>query len=129
VDFDEMEREKNRRFEKYYRPVVPPRQEPEPVQAPMPVPPPVSTRQPLGYPDLGTSAAPYYKQPVTREEIDDERMIEQMENIPAYKRKNMKINNRLPNQNERISRFSLSDDGVSGPRLSKDNPYLFDNVD
>ena len=66
------------------------------------------------------------------DDIEDERMIEQMENIPAYKRRGFPIN-REKQQNksvdERVSRFSLSDDPDKGVVIRKDNPYLHDNVD
>lgn len=70
--------------------------------------------------------------PLSPEDIEDEKMIEQLENIPAYKRRGVPINREDPkNQNseERVSRFSLSDNPGKGIVIRKDNPYLHDNVD
>jgi cell division protein FtsZ len=66
------------------------------------------------------------------DEIEDEKMIEQLENVPAYKRRGFPINREKPQDksiDERVSRFSLSDDPDKGIVIRKDNPYLHDNVD
>jgi cell division protein FtsZ len=52
--------------------------------------------------------------------------IELMENIPAYKRKNIDIENFNQSADSEISRFSISDDPEIG--LNR-NSYLDDNVD
>jgi len=71
---------------------------------------------------------------LTPEEMDDEKLIDEMENVPAYKRRNVDIgkelkNKQLKNNPERkVSRFSLSN-GRNGPKLSDENPWLHDNVD
>lgn len=65
-----------------------------------------------------------------REEVDYEKFIEQLENVPAYKRREMMANAPRPANAERnVSRFTLSDDRNGGTRLSGNNPYLHDNVD
>ncbi len=66
------------------------------------------------------------------DEIEDEKMIEQLENVPAYKRRGFPINREKPQNksvDERVSRFSLSDDPDKGIVIRKNNPYLHDNVD
>ncbi len=79
---------------------------------------------------LGTG----HSSPLVADDISDEKMIDQIENVPAYKRRNVKIdrgNNRQISPNEqsrRVSRFSLSD-GKEGPTLRENNPFLHDNVD
>jgi cell division protein FtsZ len=73
---------------------------------------------------------------LTPEEMGDEKLIDEMEKVPAYKRRNVNIgkqmgqNKKIPkNEKERkVSRFTLSD-GRNGPKLSDNNPWLHDNVD
>ena len=60
---------------------------------------------------------------------DDE--IEELENIPAYVRKKIILDQRKPSEDEEVSRYLLTDDGNEngGPKLKSDNSYLHDNVD
>lgn len=59
---------------------------------------------------------------------DDE--IEEMENVPAYIRKNRKVDTDKHSENEEVSRYRLSDEEEKGsPKLRQDNSYLHDNVD
>jgi cell division protein FtsZ len=60
---------------------------------------------------------------------DDE--IEELENIPAYVRKKIILDQRKPSEDEEVSRYRLTDDGNEngGPKLKSDNSYLHDNVD
>jgi len=124
IDFEMVERNKQERIDKFYQPVVPQNQKSE-----------VDHYKPVANDDFiveGISAAggSYYKTQLSQEEMEDERFIEEIENVPAYKRRKMKIeNNKRISQEKKISRFSLSDDSKNGPRLSRDNPYLHDNVD
>jgi len=64
------------------------------------------------------------------DEIMDEKYIEQLENVPAYKRRNLHIDEgdvvKMENQ---VSRFSLTDDVGGKSRISKGNAFLHDNVD
>ena len=65
------------------------------------------------------------------EELRDEKLLEELENIPAYKRRGISFKNEDENvsgNESRISRFTLTDDG-SGPKISKNNSFLHDNVD
>jgi cell division protein FtsZ len=56
--------------------------------------------------------------------------IEQLENEPAYLRKNVKISPEKPSESSSVSKFKLSDDeDEGGPKLREDNSYLHDNVD
>ncbi|MFO8001198.1 MAG: cell division protein FtsZ [Marinilabilia sp.] len=71
---------------------------------------------------------------LTPEEMGDEKLIDEMENVPAYKRRNVNIGKQQKNKrskddpDHKVSRFSLSE-GRDGPRLSDNNPWLHDNVD
>lgn len=60
---------------------------------------------------------------------DDE--IEHLENIPAYVRKKIPIEQRKHSEDKEVSRYRLTDDekGEGGPKLRPDNSYLHDNVD
>lgn len=56
--------------------------------------------------------------------------IEELENEPAYVRKNIKIEPDTPAKKDEISKYKLSDDEENGgPKLREDNSYLHDNVD
>jgi len=60
---------------------------------------------------------------------DDE--IEELENIPAYVRKKIPIDQQKHSEDQEVSRYRLTDegDGEEGPKLRPDNSYLHDNVD
>jgi len=69
---------------------------------------------------------------VDPESLFDEKRLEEIENIPAYKRRNVKINDNTVEVNtekNKVSRFSISDDGKGSPKISPNNRYLHDNVD
>jgi cell division protein FtsZ len=57
--------------------------------------------------------------------------IEELENVPAYVRKKIPIDQQKHSEEEEISRYRLTDegDGEGGPKLKSDNSYLHDNVD
>jgi cell division protein FtsZ len=56
--------------------------------------------------------------------------IEDLENQPAYLRKNIQIDDSKPSEEKRVSKFSLSDDAEDGGvKLSDNNRYLHENVD
>ncbi len=55
--------------------------------------------------------------------------IEELENIPAYKRKGLNLDKMKQKSDRRISRFSLTEDKNKDISLKRDNPYLHDNVD
>jgi cell division protein FtsZ len=60
--------------------------------------------------------------------VDEKSNIEELENVPAYIRKNVQINQK-PKPESNISKFSLSVDEENNIRLRQNNSYLFDNVD
>ncbi|HER09237.1 MAG TPA: hypothetical protein ENO20_10045 [Bacteroides sp.] len=58
--------------------------------------------------------------------------IDELENVPAYIRKKIIIDQQLHSEDQEVSRYRLTDeeDGEeSGPKLRNDNSYLHDNVD
>ena len=55
--------------------------------------------------------------------------IDQLENEPAYKRRNINLKNIKHSEESKISKYSLTDDEDSNAKLNKDNSYLHDNVD
>lgn len=124
IDFEQVERKKQERIDQFYQPVVPQSRKSE-----------VDHYNPSNddFIDEGfsTAGASYYKAQLSQEEMEDERFIEQIENVPAYKRRKMQIDDSIkrPSQEKKVSRFSLSDDSKNGPQISRDNPYLHDNVD
>jgi len=60
--------------------------------------------------------------------IDEKSNIEELENVPAYIRKNIKIDQK-PKEDNTVSRYSLSTDDDNSIRLKENNSYLYDNVD
>jgi cell division protein FtsZ len=54
--------------------------------------------------------------------------IDEFENEPAYKRKNLKIDQPISTKTSNVSRYSLEDDN-EGVTLNPNNSYLHDNVD
>lgn len=52
----------------------------------------------------------------------------EMEDVPAYKRKNVHISHTVVSQESEVSRFSLNDDGNT-TELKSNNSFLHDNVD
>jgi cell division protein FtsZ len=67
---------------------------------------------------------------VNPDDIMDEKYIEQLENVPAYKRRNLHIDDGESARKEnQVSRFSLTDEGGGNSRISKGNAFLHDNVD
>lgn len=61
---------------------------------------------------------------------DDE--IEELENVPAYVRKKVPIEDKKHSEDEEVSRYRLTDENSEeegGPKLRPDNSYLHDNVD
>ncbi|HEX2395751.1 MAG TPA: cell division protein FtsZ [Bacteroidales bacterium] len=57
-----------------------------------------------------------------------DREIEELENTPAFKRKQIQIDNQKYSDETKISKYTLSDDDES-IKLSKQNPYLHGAVD
>ncbi len=62
--------------------------------------------------------------------ITENETIEELENQPAYIRKNIKISPEKPSKEKNLSKYRLSEDeDEGGPKLREDNSYLHDNVD
>ena len=55
--------------------------------------------------------------------------LEEMENVPAYVRQGINIQNKKYSKNSEISRYSLYEDSNNRTRISSDNSYLHNNVD
>jgi cell division protein FtsZ len=55
--------------------------------------------------------------------------LENFENIPAYKRRNIDLENTPDSSDEPISRFTLGDDDSGETNLRSRNSFLHDNVD
>ncbi|MBA7523237.1 Cell division protein FtsZ [subsurface metagenome] len=55
--------------------------------------------------------------------------IDEMENQPAYVRRNFELDKTAPSKEKKISRYSLSDDDEKNVKLSDNNRYLHENVD
>jgi cell division protein FtsZ len=59
---------------------------------------------------------------------DEKANIDQLESVPAYVRKNVKIDQK-PKTDTTVSKYSLSTDEENNIRLRQNNSYLYDNVD
>ncbi|RKD86078.1 cell division protein FtsZ [Mangrovibacterium diazotrophicum] len=59
----------------------------------------------------------------------DDDLVDKLENIPAYRRKNLKIDNNRGKFENKMSRFSLSQDDDNKTFLRDNNSFLHDNVD
>jgi cell division protein FtsZ len=58
-----------------------------------------------------------------------EEAVDELENIPAYRRKNLRFTGFKKKVEEKFSRFSISPDENNDVILRDNNPYLHDNVD
>ena len=70
-----------------------------------------------------------HKQDAPGEDMHNDKDIESMENVPAYKRKKIKIDHPRHSKESKISKYTLSDDDEEKTRLKENNSYLHDNVD
>ena len=62
--------------------------------------------------------------------LRDESAIEEMENEPAYIRRNVELKNLAPSSEALVSRYSLYEDNeTKGPEIRSGNSFLHDNVD
>lgn len=55
--------------------------------------------------------------------------ITRLETEPAFRRKNIEIDNTLPSTQTPISKYTLGEDSENNPVIKSDNSYLHDNVD
>lgn len=94
------------------------------------------------YPDAATAAANTSEEDIykrTRERIEKLKqlsyrassptMLSDLEKEPAYKRKNVKLENVIPSEQNNYSRFTLSDDNNNRPEIRPNNSFLHDRVD
>ena len=61
--------------------------------------------------------------------LDENADIDELENIPAYIRKKIKIENQLSGTEKEVSKYTLSSDKENTVRLRDNNSYLYDRVD
>jgi cell division protein FtsZ len=61
--------------------------------------------------------------------VDENANIEELENIPAYVRKKVRIDNQAPGSGSEVSKYTLSSDKDNNVRLRDNNSYLYDVVD
>ncbi len=55
--------------------------------------------------------------------------IDKLENVPAYVRKKVQLDNKQHSESEEVSRYRLTEEEENSPKLRQDNSYLHDNVD
>jgi len=55
--------------------------------------------------------------------------IQEMENVPAYKRKEIALQEPPPSNETQVSRFSLLPDDEGRTGIRNNNSFLHDNVD
>ncbi len=131
VDFDDIERQKEKQIEWLYGSDKPSEEEKEEQEDffSFATNPDGSSGGTLF--ESGSAAA------LTPEELSDEKLIDEMENVPAFKRRGVAIKKsgtsehkeqKRPDPSKNVSRFSLKD-GKNGPGISDNNPWLHDNVD
>ncbi len=61
--------------------------------------------------------------------LPTDKEIDELENVPAYRRKQVQIENQKYSDETRISRLTLTDDDDESVKLSRQNPYLHGAVD
>ena len=62
--------------------------------------------------------------------FNNESTIEELENQPAYMRRNVELKNVIPSSESRVSKYSLYEDPDSkNPEIRNGNSFLHDNVD
>lgn len=119
VDFGKLERDKKQLIEQMYRPIT--------------AKPAVEDRNADDYSQLTSRVGRYQPhQTVVGDIYEDERLLEQIENIPAYKRRQSQQipSNPAPSvEPKNVSRFSISSKGRNNGPVIGDNPFLHDNVD
>lgn len=55
--------------------------------------------------------------------------IDELENVPAYVRKKVQLENKQHSKSNEVSRYRLTEEDEDSPKLRQDNSYLHDNVD
>ena len=66
---------------------------------------------------------------VDADDLYDEGRLDEIENVPAYKRRNVSFTQTSKSTETKVSRFSISKDGTGKPKIGPNNRFLHDNVD
>jgi cell division protein FtsZ len=61
--------------------------------------------------------------------ISSENGLKDLESVPAFKRKNIKIEDIPHSSSIKVSRLSLFEDNSGKPEIKSNNSFLHDNVD
>ncbi|MCW3788393.1 cell division protein FtsZ [Plebeiibacterium sediminum] len=119
IDFDEIERAKEERINMFYK-STPKKKEVEEPEF-------ISEGQ-YQRGKIVTGVGERFS--ISPEDMEDDRYIERLENIPAYKRKKVRLNPiQEPEEDYKVSRFTISEGKDGKTKIVRDNPYLHDNVD
>lgn len=120
IDFEKIERAKEERINLFYK-TKPKKNEIEEADS-------GAGSSPLQHNSIASGMGERFS--ISPEEMEDDRYIERLENVPAYKRKKVKLSHSNDNDNEsKLSRFTISEGKDGKPKIVRDNPYLHDNVD
>ncbi len=120
VDFDAIERKKEERINRFYQ--TPKEKNPSSQ---------TSSDPNSGFERSSITTGVGERFVLSPEDLEDDRYIERLENIPAYKRKKVKVQKEDNSFEEdfTVSRFTISEDKSGKTKIVRDNPYLHDNVD
>ncbi len=119
VDFDKLDRERKQVIDQLYKPISPKLK--------------VDDREQDDFSNQNSNVGRYQPHQTQVGDIcGDERLLEQIENIPAYKRRQMSQQGNNPQpavEPKSVSRFSITSKGRNGGSVVGDNSFLHDNVD
>jgi cell division protein FtsZ len=119
IDFEELEKAKEERIKMFYK-TTPKKAEVEDQEA--------ASGAQLQRNLIATGVGERFS--ISPEDMEDDRFIERLESVPAYKRKKVKINDVQDDQDDyQVSRFTISEGRDGKTKIIRDNPYLHDNVD
>lgn len=121
IDFDKIERERDERINLFYKGST--RKKPESDIEPEYVPTNPQNKIAHGVGERFT---------ISIDELEDDRYIERLENVPAYKRKKTRQSEMVAENDDaqyKMSRFTIAEGKDGKTKIVRDNPYLHDNVD
>ncbi len=118
IDFDQIEKAKEERINMFYKSTPKKKEVEEPEY--------VSGNQ-YQRGQIATGIGERFS--ISPEDMEDDRYIERLENVPAYKRKKVKVNPVQEEEDYKVSRFTISEGKDGKTKIIRDNPYLHDNVD
>ncbi len=121
IDFDKIERERDERINLFYKGSS--RKKPESDIEPDYVPTNPQNKIAHGVGERFT---------ISIDELEDDRYIERLENVPAYKRKKTRQSEMVAENDDaqyKMSRFTIAEGKDGKTKIVRDNPYLHDNVD